>query len=250
MNKSYTSVFMGIIRIIALSCLFLCTDNRILVCQPSQPSIHLQADFHSSLLWRGVALERNPVVQATCMFRFEQFQAAFYGTQTFGGGFNATVLQVQYDIASSFGTFTPAITNFYFPGNRLPLFSFVGDGKGAHTLEAALTFQAPKTFPLKFFTAVNFYNDPRFSSYTELEYFFLINSVQASVFAGALLTPHSSWYSSPHSAIVHQAGINALGFRATYPIPVTEKWSLPISVAFIANPNAGYVYAVISVTLR
>ncbi len=233
-----------------LFCIFFFCSNQTLFCQDSQPSIHLQADFHSSLIWRGVALEQNPVVQAACMFRFEQFQAAFYGTQTFGGGFNAAVLQVQYEIATAFGTLTPAITNFYFPGNRLPLFSFAGNGKGAHTLETALTFQAPKTFPLKFFAAINFHNDPQFSSYSELEYSFLIQNVQASIFAGVLLTPHSLWYSSSYSAIAKQAGINALGFRATYLIPITEKWSLPISAAFIANPNVGHAYTIISLTIR
>jgi hypothetical protein len=213
-------------------------------------SANVQIDVHSSLIWRGVALERNPVMQAAFVLHYDQFQAAFYGTQTFGGGFNATLLQVQYSIASAWGTFTPTLTDYYFPGNRLPFFSFANDGTGAHTLEAALTYQAPKAVPVRIFAAINIFNDPRFSAYSEAAYSFSIGTIEVSAFLGVLLTPRSAWYSSPHSPVVQHIGINALGFRASYAVQITDKWSLPIAASFVLNPNAGYAYAVASISFR
>jgi hypothetical protein len=250
MKKPQKRVFISITRTFVFAFTINILITQALFSQQSSLSAEVQIDLHSSLIWRGVVLERNPVVQAAFSLHYDQFQAAFYGTQTFGGGFNATVLQIQYSIASEVGTFTPALTDFYFPGNRLPIFSFASDGTGAHTLEASLTYQAPKAVPVRLFAAVNFFNDPRFSAYSEATYSFSIGKVEASAFLGVLLTPRSAWYSSPHSPIVQQVGINVLGFRASYAVHITDKWSLPIGATLIFNPNAGYAYAVASISFR
>ncbi len=250
MKKPQTRVIISLTKTIMIAlALVSFTSNKLFSQQPALGA-GVQVDVHSSLIWRGVALERNPIVQTTFLLRYDQFQTAFFGTQTFGGGFNATLLQLQYAITSEVGIFTPSLTDYYFPGNRLPIFSFANDGTGAHTLEAALTYQAPKSVPVRLFAAVNIFNDPKFSAYCEATYSFSIGKIEADTFLGVLLTPHSAWYSSPHSPAARQVGINALGFRASYAVQITDKWSLPIAVALILNPNAGYAYAVASISFR
>jgi hypothetical protein len=254
--------------------------ESITVTKPSLFKAAIAVDVHSSLVWRGIVLERNPVVQPSLLLRYEHFQIGFFGTHTFGGGFNATVLQMQYAIVTPFGTFTPALTDYYFPSSRQSYFSLRNDGTGAHTVEASLSYTAPAAVPLQLFAAANIYNDPRTSAYCEASYPFVLNekndkmndktndkasTADASavpapsivVFVGAVLTPQSAWYSSPHnphnnsvSGVSGVSGISAVGIRASYAIALTERWSLPLAVAFVLNPSAQHAYVVASVGLR
>ncbi|MCU0423981.1 MAG: hypothetical protein MUF71_00010 [Candidatus Kapabacteria bacterium] len=213
-------------------------------------TIALQVEFHSSLIWRGIALERLPVAQAQCRFGVDKFHAAFFGTQALGNGFNATVLQIGYTIETNWGSFVPTLTDYYFPMNRKSWFWVNNDGTGAHTLEGAFLYTAPKGLPIQVFAAMNIFNDPRFSSYIEASYTTSLAEVETHFFVGALLTSNSMWYSSPYSLIQEQGGISSLGVRARYSVPISDRWSLPISVSFILNPNAQYASVVASVALR
>ncbi len=76
--------------------------------------------------------------------------------------------------------------------------------------------------------------------YLELQYLHSFDSVDTQAFAG--FQPKGEFY-APKAAFVN------VGATATKSFKITEKWSVPVSVSFITNPDSKKVYFVAGVTL-
>jgi hypothetical protein len=139
-------------------------------------------------------------------------------------------------------------------GNRY--FDYANATTG-HTLEGCLSFEGPENFPLQIMASTLFYGADKdqdstgvyglgsgnnYSTYFELAYNFHLNKlgVDMKPFIGGIPFG-SSWYGP-------SAGVTNLGLTAKKEIPVTAKYSLPVQVSLITNPQAQSVFFIFGIS--
>ena len=112
-------------------------------------------------------------------------------------------------------------------------------------LEAGLSVTGPETFPITVSGYINFYNDAGNNAYFQIDYPITAGETSLNFFVGA--TPGSKdnpdYYGTGDFAI-----INA-GITAGRDIVISEKFSLPLSVSYILNPEAEISYVVVGISL-
>ncbi len=227
---------------IVLILVFLTT---ILYSSHSFSQIQIGTDVYSRYIWRGMDIGNSPSFQPAITFTAGGFSIGAWGAYSFAGissVYSENDLLTSYSVKTDFGIFTLSYTDYYFPSAGLKLFNYKNDGKGAHTLEAGIGYIGTKSFPLSFSGYINFYNDPDNSSYFEIDYPFSVNNVDISLFVGAS-GGNSAVYSTNKFSVINT------GITFSKEIPVTGKFSLPIHVSYIVNPNQEQSYLIIGLSL-
>ncbi len=106
----------------------------------------------------------------------------------------------------------------------------------SHIVEGMASFNGLKNLPLTFMLGYNFLNDSQNSLYFELGYSFSI----LDIFLGA----GKGFYTTDGNFNV----VN-LGISVSKDIKITEKFSFPISVSLITNPQAKAAHFVFGISL-
>ncbi len=87
-----------------------------------------------------------------------------------------------------------------------------------------------------------------YSSYLELSYPFKCKGLDFNVFAGG--TPNKADTKKDESGFYgNDPGIVNLGFTVSKDLPITEKFSLPLSASLITNPQAQNIFLVFGISL-
>jgi hypothetical protein len=199
----------------------------------SQVSVNTEVDIYSRYNWRGLDFGNSPSFQPTLSLNVGSFSIGAWGAYSFYSGGSATYsendLFATYNIATaSIGSFSVIYTDYFYPSSGLDFFNY--DINGSHVLEAGLSYSGPNGFPIQLSGYYNFKNDPGKSAYIQLGYPATAGEVSLSFFAG--FTPSSSaWYGTSKAEFIN------LGIAATKNILITEKFSLPLHVTYILNPN-------------
>ena len=195
-------------------------------------SFSVGADFMSRYVWRGVDFGESLSIQPTLEFSAGDFAIgswASYSIAADGAGANEHDLYLGY----SFGGFYFGVTDYYFPGPGALAFSnFDSDGAGAHWIELNASVGGTDDFPLSISGNIFVHNDTQNSIYLEIGYPFTVEDVDLGVALG-IVPQESAFYGTS------SFGITVLGLSASKEVPITDTFSIPLSVMYAINPTPG-----------
>jgi hypothetical protein len=212
-------------------------------CISSFAQVKFGADIYSRYVWRGLDLGNAPAFQPSLTYTTGGFSIGDWGSYAFpttGTTYSENDLWVSYSIATEkSGAFTAVFTDYYFPSVGIPFgFYEPKNGSGAaHTLEGGLGYSGPESFPISLAFYSNLSNDPDNSSYIQVGYPFSVDDATITLAAG-FVPSKSAYY------ITNKGNLINLSITAAKPIVVTDKFSIPINVSYIANPELDITYLV------
>lgn len=220
-------------------------------------SLNVGADLMSRYVFRGTDYGNSPSIQPSFTLTAGSFEIGCCGAIAFNSYYQEIDLYAKYSI----GGFSVLLTDYYIPSMTgepaapdLRYFVY-NDKTTAHTLEGAVSYQFPESFPLKVFASVFFYgNDKRwgydpdkdiheetyYSSYIELGYPLKIADNNLDIFLG--LTPTAD-------AFGNSFGVVNLGVSGSKKVKITSEFELPIKSSVIFNPQASKVYFLFGITI-
>lgn len=218
-------------------------------------TLDIGVDVQSRFIYRGINLGEAPQVQPRLSLYAGNFEVSLWSSHPLsppadrnrdtpslrGPNYREVLFWVLYNIDVGVGTLTPYIQNHYNP-NAGDLFDFDGDGEGAHSFQAQLSFAGDERLPIDAMVGWVFHNDPDNSIYLEGGYRFAVSGLALRTFIGGV--PAKSPFNGADEAAITNIGITA---RRT--LPITETYSLPVGVSFIVNPYTENAFAVFSVSL-
>ena len=210
----------------------------------------LSLDLMSRYIWRGLDFGSAPSIQPGFTFEKSGFTFGAWGAYTIASGAQEADIFVSYTYKK---TFSATITDYFFPNEvgAYKYFNYKADETG-HLVEATLKFEGTKKLPLTALIAVNVWGADakrhsslgavtgnQYSTYAELGYTFK----SIDFFMGANLTdPKENRFETGFYG--DEIGITNLGMTLSKDIPVTSKFSLPLQISLITNPQANKIYMV------
>ena len=221
----------------------------------SQPSVSLGADIVSRYIWRGIDYGDQINIQPALAVAFDNVEIgtwASYSLSSVGGG--AAFAEQDFYISTTAGPVSFGITDYYYPilngSETSDFFNFDDDYAGAHTFEAFVQL-APENVPVSLLVATSFYNATDYPTYVELGTGFELGGVEWGAAAGAVfaIDPPEGTAGSPFYGTTDDAALINLSLGAGKEIPITNSFSLPVSAAFIVNPDSEVSYLVFGVSL-
>ncbi len=225
-----------LIIIVALS--FLLSDHLL-------PQVKIGAEITSRYIWRGVDYGNAPSFQPSITFEEGAIKIGTWGAYSFAGAgsvFSEHDVFAEIAIESKAGIFSFIYTDYYYPGSKLKYFNFSGEGKGAHTLEAGLSFKGSAPFPIQLSAYINFHNDPDYSTYFQAGYPIETDDVSLLFFAG-LSGKRSVWYGTSKTAVIN------VGINFTKQFYISDKLSFPIFASLIINPDLEQSYLIFGLSI-
>ena len=217
----------------ALTILLSSTGNLQAQDEESESPISIGADLVSRYVWRGTDFGASPSIQPYIEASAWNFTLGAWGAYTinrFDG--QEMDLYLNYNIMDIVSV---GVVDYFFPAELTGYKYFDYSTDFQHILEATATFTGLEDIPLTATVGVNMINDPNNSFYVELGYGFSI----FDLFLGA----GNGIYTTDQNFNV----VN-LGITASKEIPVTDRYSIPISASLITNPEAQKVYLVFGIS--
>ena len=210
-------------------------------------SFSLGTDLVSRYVWRGTDFGESASIQPSLAFKVEGFELrtwASYSIAPDGADANDIDAWVAYTVeAGRAGSFTLGATDYYFPSpGGSDFFDFSGNGEGSHSLEPFVAYTGPASFPVELFASVFVHNDPDHSVYLEAGIPVRVADVTLDLTAGAVAN-QSGLYATDGFAFVN------LALSATRALSLSEQFSLPVSVAYILNPDQERSFLVMGVSI-
>lgn len=217
-------------------------------------AVSVGADLMSRYIWRGYDFGESFSIQPTLAFSAGSFAVgswAAYSISADGSGANEHDLYASYTL----GPVSVGVTDYYFPAPggaaffNYDAYSNGPDGdfgtdddvSGGHWIEPFVSYSGPEAFPVSLYAAAFVHNDPDHSVYLQADYPFEIDGVALGLTLGAV-PMESAFYGTTGPAVVN------LGLSATKSVPITDTFSLPVSVAYILNPDAERTYLVFGIS--
>lgn len=198
-------------------------------------SFSLGADIMSRYIWRGTDFGESASVQPALSFSAGGFEIgawASYAVSPVAADVNENDLWAGYTVETkNAGSFSFGVTDYYFPSpGGTGFFDYSGDGEGAHWIEPYASYTGPKSFPVTLYGAMFAHNDPDNSLYLEASLPVKVDGVILGLTAGAV-GGESAFYGTDGFAVVN------LGLVATKDLKLNETFSIPVSIAYILNPD-------------
>ena len=205
-------------------------------------SVDIGSDFVSRYVWRGYDFGESFSVQPYLEYSQGGFALgtwASYAISPDAAGANEHDLYASY----SFGAVSIGVTDYYFPGpGAAGFFDYDSDGAGAHVIEPNVSLGGTESFPVTFYGAVNAYNDPDNSLYLQASYPFSLDGTDLSVTLGAVGN-ESAYYGTDGFAVTN------IALSASYAIPITDGFELPLSATYVLNPDTERTFLVFGISL-
>lgn len=201
------------------------------------------ADVYSRYVWRGLDLGDAPAFQPSLTYTIGGFSVGAWGSYAFPTSaptYSENDLWASYAVSTeASGSFSVIVTDYYFPSAGVPFGYFKpNNGTGAaHTIEGGLAYSGPESFPISLAFYTNLSNDVDNSSYIQASYPVTVGD--ASLTFGAGFVPSASAY-----YVTDKGNFINLSVTAAKSIAITDKFSLPINVSYIANPALDKTYLV------
>lgn len=207
-------------------------------------SASIGADVVSRYVWRGTDFGESMSVQPALTFGLGGLEVGAWGSYSIsasGAYANENDLWATYTINASNGaSFAFTVTDYYFPAP--------GAAEGflyssSHTLELAVGFTGPESFPVSLYGGMMARNDPDNSVYLEAS---LPVSAFADVDVGlvaGMVAGASEFYGTDGAAVVN------LGVSASKDLAITDSFAPPVSVSYIFNPDADRAFLVFGFSL-
>ncbi len=209
--------------------------------------VDLGVALYSRYIWRGLDFGNAPSFQPAVTFTAGGFSIGEWGAYSISGVgsvYSEDDLWASYAVSTpSAGTFTLIATDYFFPSAGMKYFNYKGDGAGAHTIEAGLSYGGPDKFPITLSGYMNVHNDVDNTTYFEASYPFTVQSVFGSVVVGATGGGDNGFYGPTNFQVIN------IGLNFSKDIVITDKFSLPISASIIVNPNIEQSYLIVGIIL-
>lgn len=213
--------------------------------QCSHAQLTINASLQSRYIWRGIECGDSPTFFPALSYTNGNLSAGVVGTYGFWGGagtYTENDFWCEYRIPLNSGTIALQCTDLYFPYLGKKFFNFNDHGNGAHTVEVGLQFNGPSSFPLIGRIYRNIYNDPDFSSYSEVEYQWDTNSILMSSTLGVVLS-RSMVYGTEKPSLFF------LSLKATRSISLLNQETILLSASWIVNLYHERSYIIVSLGL-
>jgi hypothetical protein len=211
-------------------------------------SFSFNGDLVSRYIWRGLPLDLHANIQPYASVTYKNFTLGAWGSYALSNQYAEADLYLSY----SAGALTFTISDYYNEDETDMSLSnyFQYTDKDTivtpHSIEGQITFGGTDNFPVSFTVATFFYGNDRndnnknyYSTYLELGYEHPLGDNTLSYFLGG--TVAKGFYAD-------KAAIINLGCKASRELKLSDKASLPVSAAFILNPDAKDVFFVFSLT--
>ncbi|MBO6575118.1 MAG: hypothetical protein JJ896_06875 [Rhodothermales bacterium] len=207
----------------------------------------LGSDFVSRYVWRGADFGESLSMQPGLSFTYKGLEVgswASYSVAPEGAAANEHDLWISYTLSSeNSGSFSIGVTDYYFPApGGVGFFDFAGDGQGAHWIEPFVSYSGPSSFPVELYGAMFAHNDPDNSVYVQVSYPFETEGVDLGLAVGAV-TGESGFYGTDGFALVN------VGLTASKDVSLTDRFSIPVSVSYILNPETERTFLVFGISL-
>lgn len=199
---------------------------------PSPWSVGL--DVASRYVWRGTQSSESPVLQPSAEYSVGGFAFGAWGSHTFARGESQEI-----DLYASYThkNITLTVTDYFAGADSLTNGQYFqwNQDKTIHTLEASLTFEGPESFPAQLLIGTFLYGydldeDGKnlYSTYIELNRTWKKDEYSYKPFIG--ITPMTGYYSADGVQLVNA------GLEVSRDIPLTDQFSLPLSLCLMSNP--------------
>lgn len=199
---------------------------------------HVGLDLQTKYVWRGMEMmteESTPVFFPSLYYENNGWYAYVMGGTSLNGKYSELDLGLSY----TYKWVTFAVNDYFYPtidNIKDQYFNFSSHSTG-HWLEGAITL-APDNVPL-YLTVSNFFagadknleGNQAYSTYMELGYHYdFLEDNSLALTAGAALNK------SCYNGYEHDFSVCNVELKYTYTLTLFEKWSLPVSAAYIINP--------------
>ncbi len=206
-------------------------------------SVSVGADVVSRYVWRGVDFGESLSIQPALSFGYSGFEIGAWGSYSVsadGADANENDLWASLTLAGPSGSsVTATVTDYYFPGPGATGFSY----SDAHTLEVALSVTGPEALPVTLYGGMLVRNDPDDSIYLEASVpITLIGDADVGLVAG-MVTGTSDFYGTDGASVVN------LGINASRDLEISDSFAIPLSAAWIYNPEQDRAYLVMGMSL-
>lgn len=207
----------------------------------SAQELSFGADIVSSYVWRGEKLG-NVSFQPAISAEYKGLSLTAWGSRDFTGD----VMELDLTAAYCFGRFSLEITDYYATSgeNIEPYFKYkAGNG---HVFEATAAYTFGEKIPLTLSWNTYFagtddtYKSQDYSTYIEAAYSFTLWTADVHTEVG--ITPWKGAYAD-------RLNVVNIGIGASKSIPITNKFSLPISTKVIFNPAANKAFIVFGLSI-
>lgn len=210
----------------------------------SNHSFDIGADFVSSYVWRSVLFSPVPNIQPYAVYGYKNFSFSTSASYAFDGNFTMINIIASY----SPGSFTFTLSDYY--ARDIVNYNYFNfkNGETQHYIEAEMSYTFQKSIPLTATFASFIYgadydtenNKNYYSSYLELSYPFTISTIDIKTYFGTTLSK---------GLYADRGGIVNIGFSAKKHIQISDKYKLPISVAFFLNPTTKDIFMVFGINI-
>lgn len=196
-------------------------------------------DIMSRYIWRGQDYGHAPSIQPGLSATWQDFTLGAWGAYTFTGAGNQ---ETDLYLSKSIGPLTFAVWDYWsFCDTTTMDFFNYKQRTTSHLLEAQVLLSGGENLPFNLLGSYFFYGaDASKSMYIELQYQHSSGATDMLFFAG--FQPKGDYY-GPKRSFVN------IGCTVIKTIPVTDRWSLPLSLSLISNPSIGSLYLVAGITL-
>ena len=198
------------------------------------------SDIYSRYIWRGLDLGDAPAFQPSLSYAIDGFSIGAWGSYAFPTSsktYTENDLYISYAFSTeSAGSVTLLLTDYYFPSSGIKFSDFEKNG-GAHTMETGVIYSGPENFPVSLSAYLNVHNDPDNSAYIQVSYPVAVSDAIITLAAG-FVPSKSAYYLTEKGNIIN------LSITAAKSITITDKFSIPLNVAYIANPVLDVTYLV------
>lgn len=214
-------------------------------------NLDVSVDLMSRYVWRGTDFGQSPSIQPGLSYSLKGFVFGGWGAFTTNNpGIQEADLYLSYNIKD---VVTLSLTDYFFP-NELASnqrYFYYGDST-EHVFEASFTLNQTDKIPFSILLAMNFYGGDayrinsdgsqgsiQYSSYAELSYAYK----NLNAFVGFNITKpnttigESGYYGS-------KPGFVNVGLTVNKDIKISDKYSLPLNVSIITNPQAEKIFLV------
>ena len=203
-----------------------------------EPNFHLGLDLQTKYIWRGMEMiteDAAPVVFPAVNYQNKGFYAYAMGGYSLNGKYS----EVDMGLSYTYKWITVGINDYYYPTTTTPndqYFNFKAKETG-HWLEAVVTI-APEKIPA-YLTVSNFFagadkdldGNQAYSTYAEFGgHYDFLNDHQLALAVGM------AFNKSCYNAYEHGFGVCNVELKYTYNVNFNDKFTLPLSVAYIVNP--------------
>lgn len=216
-------------------------------------TLSASADLVNRYNWRGLDFGDAFSVQPALKCQAGGWKAGFWGS--YSSAFDEIDTWTSYTIGTTdAGGFTALITDYYFPSAGVRYFNFNDyndvDGAGAHLIELGLSWAGPASFPITLSGYMNVHNEAGNCVYFQVDYATKVQDVDVALWLGG--TPGSTdnpiFYGSADRPVDDLQVIN-IGLKATRMVALSEGHDLPLSVAFVLNPQQEISYLILAISL-